>query len=333
MSSVAVVIPCYNYGSFLPQCVNSVLTQEGVDLRILIIDDCSTDETEAVSRRLASIDRRIEFVRHQTNRGHISTYNEGLLEWACADYALLLSADDALTPGALSRAAAVLDARPDVGFVFGSSIEFVDQVPWDRFVLENGPTVHIISHLQLLEEACRLCRTKIQSPAVMVRLKLQRKVGGYRADLPHSGDTEMWLRLAYHGVIGVLQADQAFQRLHERSMSHTYPAVWRLRQQKAALDTHLREHQDLIRNAEHLERLAQRSFGETAFWGAYNAFDTGDLADCAEYLEFASEVYPPLCSWQAWSRLAWKRRLGPRVWTLLRPVVADLQNVIKWAAR
>ena len=73
----------------------------GVDVRVLIIDDASTDDTPQVGQTLASTDSRVQFRRHDANKGHIATYNEGLLGWAAARYSLLLSADDALVPGAL----------------------------------------------------------------------------------------------------------------------------------------------------------------------------------------------------------------------------------------
>lgn len=80
MSSVDVVIPCYNYARYLPQCVASALDQEDVEVRILIIDDCSKDDSEIVGRRLAEQESRVEYRRHPINQGHISTYNEGLLK-------------------------------------------------------------------------------------------------------------------------------------------------------------------------------------------------------------------------------------------------------------
>lgn len=99
MSSVDVVIPCYNYARYLPQCVESVLNQQGVEVRALIIDDCSQDDSEIVGRRLAEQDSRVEYRRHSINQGHIATYNDGLLNWAEAEYSLLLSSDDVLTLG------------------------------------------------------------------------------------------------------------------------------------------------------------------------------------------------------------------------------------------
>ena len=101
LARIDVFIPCYNYGRFLYQCVNSVLGQAGVDVRVLVIDDASSDNTAEVAAALAREDPRVTVIRHSTNKGHIDTYNEGI-EWASADYMLLLSADDYLLPGALA---------------------------------------------------------------------------------------------------------------------------------------------------------------------------------------------------------------------------------------
>ena len=56
--------------------------QEGVDVRVLIIDDASPDDSAEVAKKIAARDPRVEVVVHATNRGHIATYNEGLLDWA-----------------------------------------------------------------------------------------------------------------------------------------------------------------------------------------------------------------------------------------------------------
>src|SRR5262249_20690731 len=96
MASVDVFVPCYNYGRFLRDAVGSVLAQEGGAVRVLTLDDCSTDDSGAAGRALAVAAPRVEYRRHAVNRGHTATYNEGV-EWAAADCCLLLSADDMLT--------------------------------------------------------------------------------------------------------------------------------------------------------------------------------------------------------------------------------------------
>ena len=121
MSRVDVIIPCYNYGEMLAACVTSVLSQEGVDVRVLIVDDASTDVTEEVGTELALRNERVEFWRHPVNIGHIATYNEALA-WVTGDYCMILSADDVLTSRSLLRATAVMDAHPEVGFTYGRDI-------------------------------------------------------------------------------------------------------------------------------------------------------------------------------------------------------------------
>src|SRR4051794_22199550 len=81
MSSVSVVIPCYRYGHFLESAVSSVLDdQDGVDVRVLIIDDASPDDSVTVAREIAARRDRVELVVHDVNQGNIATFNEGLLE-------------------------------------------------------------------------------------------------------------------------------------------------------------------------------------------------------------------------------------------------------------
>src|SRR6476619_1973521 len=82
---VEVVVPCYNYGHYLPQCVESILRQAGVRTTVTIVDDASTDDSALVAERLASAHQGVRLIRNETNLGHIRTYNVGLRE-ADSDY-------------------------------------------------------------------------------------------------------------------------------------------------------------------------------------------------------------------------------------------------------
>ena len=64
MPAVDVVVPCYNYGRYLKSCVGSLLSQEGVDVRVLIIDDTSTDDSPQIGAAIAASDPRVEFRHH-----------------------------------------------------------------------------------------------------------------------------------------------------------------------------------------------------------------------------------------------------------------------------
>src|ERR1700760_1794231 len=127
LPTVDVVIPCYKYGRYLRACVESVVGQRDVNVRIIILDDASPDDTAEVGASLAAEYSQVEFRRHATNAGHIATYNEGLIGWSESAYCMLLSADDLLAPGALIRAVDIMERDPSVGMVYGQAIHFYNE--------------------------------------------------------------------------------------------------------------------------------------------------------------------------------------------------------------
>lgn len=216
--TVSVVIPCYNYGHYLDTCVGSVLDQPGIDVEVIIVDDCSPDGSGDVAEELARRDSRVRVIRHPVNTGHIRTYNDGLWS-ATGTYVTLVSADDLVAPGALSRAAALMEAHPTVGFTYGACVRFTSGLPEVRSAVDAWITWSGHDWLRL---RCRSGFNVIASPEVVMRTALLRKIGGYREDLPHSGDFEMWLRASSQGDVGyVVGADQAMYRVHESNMHKT----------------------------------------------------------------------------------------------------------------
>lgn len=309
MSRVDVVIPCYNYARFLPQCVSSVITQERVEVRVLIIDDCSTDDTERVGRQMAEHDDRVEFRRHRTNHGHIRTYNEGLLEWAKNDYVLLLSADDMLAPGALGRAADIMNMNPDVAFCHGHQVQFEDSPPQITPGQENCSKYLVVEGAELLNRMCRGGDNPIATPTAVVRTSVQQLVGGYRPELPHTGDLEMWLRLAANGNVGELDAVQAFKREHSCNMAKGFtPTILPdLKQRRRAFESVMEEYADRIEGGDSLLRLAHKALAGHAFWGAHSAFERGHPELCEELLAFALDLDSTWRARPEWLRLYLKR--------------------------
>jgi glycosyltransferase involved in cell wall biosynthesis len=213
---LSVVIPCYNYGRYLRQCVESVTRdQPGIQVEVIIVDDKSTDDSLGVALSLQDCDTRVRVIQHEQNKGHIETYNEGL-DAATGEFILLLSADDLVTPGALTRAAALLAAEPSVGLVYGNCIDFSGNLPVSRS--EPGEWA-IWPGAEWLHERCRSAYNVVPTPTAVMRTSVLRAIGGYRADLPHAGDYEMWLRTSAVSDIGfLLNVDQGYYRLHASNM-------------------------------------------------------------------------------------------------------------------
>lgn len=321
--SVSVVVPCYNYGRFLPTCVGSALEQPGVGVRVLIIDDASTDDSAQIAANLAAEDPRVEFRAHETNRGHIATYNEGLLEWADGDYSVLISADDLLAPGALARATAVMDDNPDIGFVYGHAARWRDDQPLPPArVQPKGVTVW--PGREWLEVICRLGHTVISSPEVVVRTSVQQRIGGYLPELPHTGDAEMWMRFALHSDVAYIKGvDQAYYRIHASQMTQERIPLVDLRQRKAAYDALFEAHGHLMPDAEALRRRAGRSMSREALWRACRAYERRrmDSTPVDELSAFARETYAGYTRLPEYWGLRWRELVGPRVAPYLQPLI------------
>jgi hypothetical protein len=294
---------------------------------VLIIDDASTDESERVGRQLAESDRRVEFRRHTVNKGHIATYNEGLLEWAVAPYSLLLSADDALAPGALARAVRLMNAHPEVGMTCGRAMIVGDDDVFASDVGRSDDAYFIMAGGTYLQHCCSNLTNPISTPTAVVRTELQRLLGGYRADLPHSGDMEMWMRFATQSAIGMHRAIQAYYRWHGRNMSRLYYATMLndLKERKAACMQALTWCNDS--EGKRLLRVVSQRSAIDAFWIASKAFDAGDTERSRFCLEFAKAEWPDLERSREWKRFRAKTSLGVAVWRRIRPTVNRLRGM------
>ena len=335
--TVSVVVPCFRYGQYLPQCVGSILQQQGVDARVLIIDDASPDDSFAVAQRLAATDPRVEVRRHGINRGHIATYNEGLLEWADGEYSVLISADDVLVSGALARATAVMEQYSNVGLVYGHALNWIDDrpLPTARRAIK---AVRIWSGHDWVRTVCGLGHNVITSPEVVVRTAVQHEVGGYRPALSHSGDLEMWLRFGARSDIAFIEGvDQAYYRIHASNMTIARSPIVDLQQRAAAFGSFFAEYRLLFPDAEALLRSARRQVAKEALWRACRAYERRRLADTpiAELKQFAYDTYPASQRLPEYWGLRWRERVGPRIapylqFLMLSAIHRRLRKALWW---
>jgi len=331
MRMVDVVVPCYNYARYLCECVYSVLLQSGVSIRVLVIDDASSDDTAEVGEKLATSDNRVEFRRHVVNKGHIATYNEGI-EWTSADYMLILSADDYLLPDALSRAVGLMDAHPEVGFVFGKAIEAYDHGNPKLTHQNNGVRWRVVTGLEFIERAGS--HNIVRTPTAVVRGELQKRVGGYLPELPHSGDMEMWLRLAAHASVGILDSFQAVYRHHGRNMYLAYrtdASLPDLQQRKAALDCFFRTCS--IPNARQLRKRLFRALSCDAINLASCALNEGETAACERLTEVALQLSPTIKKSFPWLKIVCKRQLSDKARRSLQSALTEMRRVTAFLKR
>jgi glycosyltransferase involved in cell wall biosynthesis len=175
VSDVTVVIPCFNYGRFLGEAVNSAL-REGA--AVVVVDDGSTEP-------LPELPEEVELIR-QENAGVARARNAGLAR-AQTPYVLVLDADDRLAPGALAALREPLAADPELGFAYGRMKFFGDWdgelrfPPYDPYALLYRHTIGL---------------------SALARREVFEQTGGFDPTFEQFEDWELWLNALAHGWQG-----------------------------------------------------------------------------------------------------------------------------------
>lgn len=121
MAKVTVLMPTYNVAPYVKEAVESVLKQTYSDLELLVIDDCSTDNTlDIVS---AMEDPRIRIVRNERNLGLADNLNRGL-SLITTEYVARMDGDDIALPHWLEMEMNYLESHPEVGVCGGGGERF-----------------------------------------------------------------------------------------------------------------------------------------------------------------------------------------------------------------
>jgi glycosyltransferase involved in cell wall biosynthesis len=141
---VSAIVPCFNHGRFLPECVDSILDQEYPELEVIVIDDASTEESTLAV--LAKLEARelVTVLRQPRNAGPSAARNRGIAQ-AQGRYILPVDADNLLMPGAISGMVEQLQAAGEqVGFVypncqyFGTRDDYFQPPSYNVYLLMAG---------------------------------------------------------------------------------------------------------------------------------------------------------------------------------------------------
>lgn len=207
---ISVIIPCYNYGRFLPDAVNSVLGQkkDGLAVEIIVVDDGSTDDTAAVAQRLGS---SIQYI-YQENQGPSAARNSGI-RIARGDYLVFLDADDLLTAGTLASHIDNFAAHPELDVSVCLSLQIFEN--------KDGKTASYLWPLKCAHLDMHLCHSNI-SPihTFMLRAHVAQDLGFFDPGLRACEDQDYWLRCAALGKrIGPNPEGLVIYRKHDGSLS------------------------------------------------------------------------------------------------------------------
>lgn len=332
---VTVVITCFNYGRYLAEAITSCLSQTGVEIEVIVVDDASTDNSLDIARNFAIRNTNVSVTSNQENIGAVESFNIGA-RLARGEFLVRLDADDLLSPGSLARSTLLAQSYPSIGLVYGHPIHFIAEPP---SVLRTKTTSWTIwPGMDWLKVACVSGKNVITSPEVLMRTAVLRDLG-YMSPLRYAHDMELWLRLSAFADVGYVHgADQALHREHPESMSaREVNSLTDLRERLGAFESlFLGRLSSCIPEAETLLQTARNAMVEEILQVARLEIDRGlrNPHLLSSYLKFAQELRPGIHSETEWKRLTVSKEKGaPVPWSLNalgRRAAARLQREIHW---
>lgn len=123
---ISVVITSYNYEKYLPDTINSVISQTYSDWEMIVVDDASTDDSVDIIKEFTKKDSRIKLIQNETNLGLTETLKKGV-KAASGKWVAILESDDILRENYLEKKAEIANKYPDIGMIFNDVELFGDE--------------------------------------------------------------------------------------------------------------------------------------------------------------------------------------------------------------
>ena len=157
-----------------------------------------------------------------------------------------------------------------------------------------------------------------------MRSSLLRKVGGFREELPHTADFEMWMRLALYSDVGYVRGrHQAGYRDHPMGMHHQQfgMTLAELTQVRTAFQLLFRDHAQMISDCQRLEESVRRRLAQRALHAACRAYDWGkvDPVEVSGLEDLAVTIWDDAHTLREMRSLRWREQLGPGLCRMLAP--------------
>jgi glycosyltransferase involved in cell wall biosynthesis len=316
-------MPVYNGAPYVKEAIESVLAQTYCNFELLVGDNCSTDNTADIVKQFS--DPRVRYERNETNLGLVGNANR-CLERARGEYVTVFHHDDVMLPQNLERKVRVLEAHSRVGFVH-SDLILIDSLGavvsphgWSedarRDSLEDGLTAfrRFVDHIQL--------GSSIFIGTVLARRRCYAELGGFRPELSHCNDSEMWMRMLLFYDVACLGEPLVKYRVHSTSESSAfgdYASISYVREHYAAVRMIFDKYGDRIPEGTALRRRVALAFAERALGLAARAFHEGDTGVGQVCVREARGMLPGVWRRASFWRAQAHRVTGRRVMRRLRP--------------
>jgi glycosyltransferase involved in cell wall biosynthesis len=220
--AVTVIIPNYNHARFLPERLDSVLSQTYQNLQVILMDDCSTDDSRRILDRYAQQDTRIQLVYNEQNSGStFKQWNKGI-SLASGEYVWIAESDDVAELTFVERLVDCLVDHPDAGLAYCQSrrIDEEGRRAGIAFVSEDGlGTQDFYLPGDILAKNYMPITTIIpNASAALMRRSVLAQVGPAPENMRLAGDWVFWIRYMLRTNVCYVAETLNFFRTHSQSV-------------------------------------------------------------------------------------------------------------------
>lgn len=208
MPKVSIIMAVYNGKRYIGEAIESILNQTFRDFEFIIINDASTDNTEAVIRAYMEKDPMIKLINNEVNSERSFSRNRGI-KIAQGEYISIIDADDICYPKKLEKQVAFLEKNKAIGFV-GTSFCVIDE--HSRVIsFHECSGSHIKEAIHLL----------FAFPSILARKECLDNMEGYRSVFEPAEDYDLWLRASEKYGAGCIEEPLYQYRVHGESSTMT----------------------------------------------------------------------------------------------------------------
>ena len=247
---VSVIVPNYNYARYLEERIESILGQSFQDFELILLDDCSTDESRSILEHYATHPKVSHYIPNEHNSGSPFAQWQRGLELAQGKYVWIAESDDSCTPELLDRLVSILEAEPQAVMAHVGSVQIDEEgkpLTRDFDGWQADGSLHRDSPKQYLYKAMRHRDTLYNASKVLFRRMAAEGIDKTYARMRYCGDGIFWLELSRWGDVlelrrklnrfrqhtqrVTMRSDRSSDRLREqidiaRYIEERYPLGW-----------------------------------------------------------------------------------------------------------
>ena len=281
--TLSVLMPVYNAEQYLEEAIQSILNQTFADFELIVINDGSTDGSEAMLRSFAQGDQRIKLIS-RGNTGLTIALNEGLAA-AQGKYIARMDSDDVAFPERFAKQVEFLDQHPE-HVVVGSRVVLIDSAGLLICPFAQKTEHEEIDGAMMSGQGGAICH-----PAAMIRHDALKTISGYRAELEPCEDRDLFLRLAEIGKLANLPDTLLKYRMHPKSVGHSRREKQRLQGNLAVKEAHIRRGLEPPHTSDE-DSKPQQSIGDLHQKWAWWALGAGNVATARKHAFLALKQKP-----------------------------------------